>query len=286
MIRFFSFQIFSCLKALYIAVSTGKPTFFLVRIMWSFTPHLLAGLLRIPVFLEINDSPFRTYAMIISPLKRRMIRRIDKLSYALSDHLFPVTRKIADDLNRMKGIPVAKMTVMPSGTNTDLFRPLDRKACCNTLGMSEDRLYIGFIGTFFRYQGIDTLIDCAPDIISRIENVRFLLVGDGPMRSRWENMIHASSLDKHFILPGFVPYESVPIYCGVMDICVAPLNSEAGESSAVKIFDYLACEKPVVMSNIQGTGKAFQNSGAVLLVPPEDPHALAEALTCLVADKA
>ena len=284
-IRFLSFQILSQFKALTIIASTGKPAFFLVRIMWSFAPHLLAKLLQIPIFLEINDSPFRAYAMTASPLKRNLIHCIDRITYRLSDHLFPVTQKIANDLHQQEGVPVGNITVLPSGTNTDLFRPLDRKACCKELGLPEGFLYIGFVGTFFRYQGIDALIACAPDLIAKNQKVRFLMVGDGPMRSEWETLIHTAQLDDYFILTGFLPYNRVPVYCGVMDICVAPLRTEAGESSAVKIFDYLACGKPVVMSDIGGSADPFLKSGAALAFPAENSEALADALASLIENE-
>jgi glycosyltransferase involved in cell wall biosynthesis len=62
------------------------------------------------------------------------------------------------------------------------------------------------------------------------------------------------------------------------------LLTEAGESSAVKLFDYLSCGKPVVMSDVGGTGKDFLASEAVILVKPEDPILLADAVNKLLSD--
>jgi glycosyltransferase involved in cell wall biosynthesis len=281
-VRFVSFQVLSLIQALNVMITKGKPTLFLVRTMWSFLPSLLGRMLHIPVLLEVNDSPHRAYGMTASILKRTLIHLIDRLTYALSDHLLPVTQKIADDIQHIDGISRQRMTVLPSGTNTDLFKPLDRTTCCRELDLPTDDLYIGFIGTFFAYQGIDTLIACAAALIAKYEHVRFLIVGDGPMSATWLGMIEAAKLQHYFIFPGLIPYEQVPLYIGAMDICVAPLNSEAGESSAVKIFDYLSCGKPVIMTDIRGTGKSFLNSGAVLLVPPEDCRVLAQSLSLLI----
>jgi len=284
-LRFISFQVFAFLWALRVALRKDHPDIIYVRIMWSFIPMILAKMFSIPAILEVNDSPHgRTYPMT-PPIKRMIVRTIDRITYALSDHIMPVTTTTADDLHRIEHIPLDKITVLPSGTNTDLFRPLDRSECCKELGLPPENIYIGFIGTFFHHQGIDTLIASAPSLVSENVLVRFLIVGDGPMMGTWKSLVNKANLESDFIFPGFVPYERVPVYCGAMDICVAPLHEEAGESTCVKIFDYLACEKPAVISNIKGTGQEFLDSGAVVLFPPGDSSSLTRACLSLIDDK-
>jgi len=100
----------------------GRPDIIYVRIMWSFIPMLLGRLFSIPVILEVNDSPHRAYKGINNRLKRQLIRLIDRISYNLSDHILPVTQGIAENLHSIEGVPLDKLPVLPSGTNTDLFR--------------------------------------------------------------------------------------------------------------------------------------------------------------------
>jgi len=284
-LRFISFQVFAFLWALRIALRKDHPDIIYVRIMWSFIPMLLGKCLSTPVMLEINDSPQRAYASIKNLFKRTVVHIIDKISFHLSDHILPVTQKIAENMHTLEGIPWRKLTVLPSGTNIDLFHPMDKRQCCLKLGFDESLTYIGFIGTFFRHQGIDTLIASAPSLVSEKALVRFLIVGDGPMMDTWKSLVNKANLESYFIFPGFVPYERVPVYCGAMDICVAPLHEEAGESTCVKIFDYLACEKPAVISNIKGTGQEFLDSGAVVLFPPGDSSSLTRACLSLIDGK-
>ena len=282
LLRFISFQIMACLMALISLVQKGRPDVFYVRIMWSFLPMLLAKFFSIPVILEVNDSPHRGYDNIIHSVKRRFVHLTDRISYRLSDHVLPVTQKIASDLHHIDDLSWKRMTVFQSGANTDLFRPLRKSLCCQSLGLDCKKKYVGFIGTFFRHQGIDILIDSAPEIIEACPDVLFLLVGDGPQRKTWENRANQMDLQDRFIFTGHIAYKDVPCYCGVMNVCVSPLLQEARESSAVKIFDYLACGKPVVLSDISDTGKQFLASEAVLLVKPEDPAELAQAIITLL----
>jgi len=273
-VRFLSFQLLSFILSLVLVARNGKPDIIYVRIMLSFIPMLLGKLFRVPVILEVNDSPHRAYAGIKFNFKKKIAHLIHKISYRLCDHILPVTEKIAKDLQSVDDIPCDSMTVLPSGTNTELFRPLVKSSCHEKIGFDPTKVYVGFIGTFFQYQGIDILIDSAPSIIREFSDARFLLVGDGPMRATWERKSVKNGLSPYFIFTGLVPYKDIPLYCGIMDVCVSPLLNEARESSAVKIFDYLACGKPVVISDIEGTGRHFLASEAVILVKPEDPSEL------------
>jgi glycosyltransferase involved in cell wall biosynthesis len=284
-VRFLSFQVLASLWALRVALSKGRPDVIYVRIMWSFVPMLLGKLFSIPIVLEINDSPHRAYAAIKNPFKRSIVHLIDRISFYLSDHILPVTNKIAENIHTLEKIPWGKLTVVPSGTNIDLFHPMDKRLCCRKLGFDESLIYVGFIGTFFRHQGIDTLIDAAPLITTKFSKVRFLVVGDGPMWEAWNQKVKDNKLSPYFIFPGNVPYEEVPSYCGVMDVCVAPFLKEAVERSPVKIFDYLACEKPVVATDVGETSGFFSDSGAVLIVSPEDTVSLAQGICYLVKNE-
>lgn len=283
-LRFVSFQVLAFLLSILFMVQKGRPDIIYVRIMWSFMPMFLGKLFHIPVMLEVNDSPHRAYANIQHSLKRKMVYLIDRISYRLSDHVLPVTLKIAEDLHRIDGLSWNCMTVLPSGSNTDLFRPMDKSSCCKRLKFDPTKKYVGFIGTFLHHQGLDVLIDSAPLIIQQRSDVSFLLVGDGQMRTKWERRVNEMGLKNHFIFTGHVPYEDVPYYCGIMDVCVAPFLNEAGESSPVKVFDYLACGKPVVMSNVAEAGKIFEDSGAVRLIPVEDEVSLSQSILQLLED--
>ena len=86
---------------------------------------------------------------------------------------------------RRCGIPLKKTAVIERGSNVDLFRPEDPKVCRERLELDPTGYYVGFMGTFFRYQGIDILIEAAPWILKRFPDARFLIVGDGVMKRPW-----------------------------------------------------------------------------------------------------
>ena len=80
-----------------------------------------------------------------------------------------------------------------------------------------------------------------------------------------------------------MPYASAPAYFNAMDVVVAPFTAHRGETSPFKVLDALACARPVVASDLPSV-RPLLESGALSLVPPDDPAALAEAVAGLLAD--
>jgi len=174
---------------------------------------------------------------------------------------------------------------LPSGTDTQLFRPLSKEKCCTRLGFNPSLFYVGFVGSFLSHQGIDTLIESAPRILKKCTNTRFLLVGDGPMMDTWKKKVNQRELGWAFLFPGHVRYKKVPEYIGVMDICVAPHRKDTNQASPVKIFDYMACGKPIVASDIEVVREITDNARCAVLVSPDHPEQLAQTILSLIGDK-
>jgi glycosyltransferase involved in cell wall biosynthesis len=174
---------------------------------------------------------------------------------------------------------------MPSGANTKLFRPFDKIDCRNLLNLNVEAKYVGFIGTLLSYQGIDILIDAAPKILKKEPRTIFFIIGEGPMKTIWKQRTEKIGLNEAFVFLGQIDYENVPRWIGAMDICVAPFLREAGLRSPVKIFDYMACGRPVVASKIPGTTDIFAGSGAIKLVKPQKSELLADAIIELIGSE-
>jgi glycosyltransferase involved in cell wall biosynthesis len=261
-----------------------KPALFYVRQMNSFAPMAIAKLLRTPSFFEIPNDPYLAYQGK-SKIRLSLERIIDKYSMILSDRVVVLSEWSKLRLNRFGGISLSKVIVLPSGTDTRVFKPLPKKECCTKLGLDPSLLYVGFVGTFFFHQGIDTLIESAPNILKEFPNARFLLVGDGPMMSSWQEKVNRRGLAWAFFFPGHVSYRKVPEYIGAMDICVAPHRRDTNQASPVKIFDYMACGKPIVVSDIEVTREIVGNSRFALLVSPERPDHLSQAIIDLIKEQ-
>jgi len=277
---------FHFLSSMYLLKTLRSNADFLyVRQLNSFFPLLISKLYNIPSFFEIPNDPYIAYQSG-SKMRRFFERTMDKLSMALSNKIVVLSEWSKKRLNQLGGVRLSKIIVLPSGTDTDLFKPLQKDACCKKVGIDPSLYYIGFVGTFFIHQGIDVLIDAAPVILEKFSNVRFLLVGDGPMMDAWKTKVNQKGLQDVFVFTGQVPYKEVPEYIGAMDICVAPHLKESNQASPVKIFDYMACGRAIVASDIEVVREIVGDSKCALLVYPGYADDLTRGIILLLQGKA
>src|SRR5437899_3586545 len=264
-----------------------RPDCIYTRPQHSPLPVMLARLLRVPLVVEINGDSHHHYLTLgASRWRLAFVDTMDRFLARRADLVIPITAGLARMLEERHGVPPARMRIIASGSDPGLFRPLDAATCRRKLGLDVDAPWVGFVGSFFRYQGIDTLIDAAPAVLRACPRARFLLIGDGVMRQEWSRRVEASGLGSAFHFTGQVPYADVPTYIGALNLCVAPFLGTRGETSPLKIFDYLACGRPVVTSRIDAVEDIIASCEAVIPVPPEDAEALARAILQVLADPA
>ena len=94
-------------------------------------------------------------------------------------------------------------------------------------------------------------------------------------------MIQAMGVMDHFLFAGAVPQDKVVFFINAMDVCVAPFTRKRNERiglSPLKIYDYLACGKPIVASDINGVGDLLQENEIGIAIRPEDPASLARGV--------
>jgi len=289
LIRYLTFSIFLVFKFISETRKT-RPNVIYSRRMNSILPALFARYIHALFFYEVNDDP---YGKIVKPSKRivdwmrsAVQRTQDDINLRLSSHAFIITEEIAAKINqRIRAIIPQNITILPSGSNTNLFSPKPVRAARQKLKLDVDEIIIGFVGTLLRHQGIHVLIDAFPMILKKYPSSVCLIIGEGPMKEEWMACVRKASLDKHFRFLGQIDYPQLPDWINAMDVCVAPYLKSAGLRSPVKVFDYMACGKPVVASRIPGTTTLFENSSVAVLVEPEDPKCLAGAVVQLLLDK-
>jgi glycosyltransferase involved in cell wall biosynthesis len=286
LVRFISFNGF---LAVYLIVHLArvKADVFYIRRMASPLPALIGKLAGAGVGYEVNDNPFdgqyQEGSRLVFRLRRQVAALMDRLNMCLADKSFVISDAVLQAIRSRSGRRRAgRLVLLPSGANTELFQPADITACREKLNLSVSVRHVGFAGTLLRHQGVDVLIDAALKVTAVLPRSRFVIIGEGPMKPFLLKRVSDLGLDRHFVFTGQVAYERLPDWIGAMDICVAPYRRSAGLRSPVKMFDYLACARPVVASRIDGTTDLFEASAAVMLVAPEDPDALAKGLIGLL----
>jgi len=183
--------------------------------------------------------------------------------------------------------------IIPNGIDPEIFRPIPQVEARQKLGLPTDGLYVVYAGSLHVWQGVDVLLHAFARLVKKFPNCRLLIVGgqDEPNKDAYKRLAHELRITDHAIFVPFVPYEQSALYIAAADVCVAPyvpIVCEIGGGSPLKLYAYLSCGRPVVLSDLGEFVDAdlVRVSGAGLLVPPGDPEALAEAIGQLLSNPA
>jgi glycosyltransferase involved in cell wall biosynthesis len=147
------------------------------------------------------------------------------------------------------------------------------------LGIAPDDFVIGKIARLFKLKGHDDLFDVAPELVRRHPPTKFLLVGDGEWRARFERKARALGLEKQFVFAGLISPDEVPRYVGVMD-ALAHLSLREGLPRALP--QALAAGKPVVAYDCDGAREVCLDDQTGFLLRPGDTHGLADKLSRII----
>jgi glycosyltransferase involved in cell wall biosynthesis len=149
------------------------------------------------------------------------------------------------------------------------------------LGLSPDDFVVGKIARLFKLKGHDDLFAIAPELVSKCPRMKFLLVGDGPWRDRFQRLAAGLCLRQHFILTGLVPPKEIPDLIGIMD---AVIHLSLREGLPRSLPQALAAARPVVAYDCDGAREVCIDNETGFLVPARDTKLLTERLLQLARD--
>jgi glycosyltransferase involved in cell wall biosynthesis len=150
-------------------------------------------------------------------------------------------------------------------------------------GIRPDDIVIGKIARLFKLKGHDDLFAAAGEIVNRCPKARFLLIGDGAWRDRFEHRARELGLNQQFVLVGLVPPSQVPALIGIMDLLVH-LSQREGLARALP--QALAAAKPVVAYDSDGSNEVCLDGQTGFLVQPGNLRQLTDRILRLASDPA
>ena len=187
-----------------------------------------------------------------------------------------------------RGVAADKIVVSPNGVDLTVFgEPAPRdEALARDLGL-EDAETIGFIGSFYDYEGLDDLIAAMPVLVAARPKVRLLLVGGGPMEAALRAQAAASPVASAIRFVGRVPHTDVERYYALIDVLAYPRKHMRLTDlvTPLKPLEAMAQGKLVAASDVGGHRELIRDGDTGTLFRPDDPAAIATALTGLLADR-
>ncbi len=181
-----------------------------------------------------------------------------------------------------RGFPAERTVVVPNGIDTARFRPdaEARHRVRSQWGVSEEETVIGLVARIDPAKGHDTYLEAAAMVAGRRPDVRFVCVGDGPAAERWslESLGRELGLGPRLVWTG-LRADVAGVY-NALDVATMPSAFSEGFPNVVG--EAMACGTPCVVTDVGDAARVVGPTGVV--VPPDDPKALAEGWLTLLAE--
>lgn len=225
------------------------PTNGLQTVFWS-------KVYKIPLLFRLLDV---LHQLVPNKLLKLPTFLLEKAVYRFADELVAITPKLTEYAVKMGANPKTT-SYLPSGSDIDLFYPQKKDPeLMKKYGLTDKDLILLFAGNLYNFSGLDKIIKELPKYLKKLPNLKILIAGRGPQMEELESLIRKNNLQKKVILTGFINYEILPKYINLGDICINPfeINPVTDIIFPGKIYQYLACEKPVIATKLKGVVDIF-----------------------------
>jgi glycosyltransferase involved in cell wall biosynthesis len=260
---------------------TSPPIFVTIPAMW------LARLRRARLVLDLRDlwpdeivacggaSQGSFPVRVISAIERQIYRAADRICCTTTSFIETIVER---------GVAREKTVLIPNGADVELFRPRSSETSSADEYSIGDRFVVMYSGVLGIKHGLEVILDTAR-LLRDQKNIVFLLLGSGARRHALSEHAEKTGLN-NVIFAGERPVTEIPDLLARADVCLSALLPDPylQKIITVKVFEYLACERPVVGAVAGETAAVIQNSGGGIVVPPNDAQAMADALLTLYRD--
>jgi len=248
----------------------------------------VARKLGIPVVYEIRafweDAAVDHGTTNEGSLRYRITRGLETLAIRQVDHVFTICDGLRADIVA-RGIPAGKVTVIPNAVDIDSFNlaKLPVPALQQKWGLT-GKTVIGFIGSFYAYEGLDLLLEALPAIIERKPDIRVLLVGGGPQDTNLRQQAEKAGLKDVVIFTGRVPHQDVSRYYDLINVLAYPRYPIRLTElvTPLKPLEAMAQGQLFVASDVGGHKELIEHDKTGILFKAGDRQALAQAILKLL----
>ncbi len=221
-------------------------------------------------------------------LKYRLTRALETMAVRRAD----AVGVICDGLRQeflSRGVPAAKLFSIPNAVDPDHFAFAQAKnsALLDKLQLQGADV-IGFLGSFYDYEGLDVLIAALPQLRAKRSNAKLLLVGGGPMEAALKAQIAKLGLGDHVRMVGRVPHGEVDQYYALCDVLVFPRKRTRVTElvTPLKPLEAYAQGKLVAASDVGGHKELIRDGETGVLFRADDPTDLARCVSHLLDNQA
>lgn len=196
---------------------------------------------------------------------------------------FIISSSLARNYLISLGVPEHKISKIPLGVDTNVFRPLSsaRRFYKEKLGL-DGRQVVLYVGRLMQRKGVHVLIRAFKRVISTCPDVELVIVGDGPDATELKKLSETLGLKKKTLFLGFIPHGKLPPIYTISDVFVLPTLDI--ETFGMVIIEAMSTGVPVVATNIGGP-KEIVNEKCGFLIQPNNPIQLSDKLLMILSQQ-
>jgi len=247
--------------------------------------------LKMPYVLFVEADEILEHDYMEEPLTgllRRSAGRQFRYNLKTADRVICVSHQLKSHLVKKWGIDDQKIVVLPNGVAVEKFQP-DFEAgrqVRESLGMEDNPLVL-FVGNFYEWHDVGTLLESFPRILDVYPQTRLILVGDGTLRESMEQLSIDLGVSHAVHFTGLIPHVKVPEYMASADVAVVPYPkmNHSNWLSPLKLFEYMASAKAIVASEVGQVKDIIQHEANGLLVTAGDVQGMSKSVIRLIEDK-
>ncbi len=211
---------------------------------------------------------------------------LENLALKRADMCFPISEALKEEIIS-RGINPDKIVVAPNGVDTRKFTPGPASdELVDALGL-RGKFVMGYIGTFFHYEGLDLLLEAFEILASNFPSLTLMLVGDGELMPKLKEFARRSAYSNRIIFTGRIKNDLIAAYYKLFDLLVLPRRNarEANLVTPLKPLEIMSMAKPLVASDVGGHKEIVIDSVNGVLFPYEKIDGLVEKCETLISDE-
>lgn len=220
-------------------------------------------------------------------LRYRLSQWLEKKALRSADYVVTICEGLANRV-RSWGIPANNITIVANAVDTSQFPvPAAKPEQLLQQWQLHGKTVLGFLGSFYRYEGLHLLLDALPSLIKDFPDLRLLLAGGGPQEEALKQQCHQLGLDNYVLFTGRIPHKQISDYYALVDIFVYPREAIPLTEivTPLKPLEAMAQQGLVVASDIGGHRELIKHNETGILFTPDNPQALATVLHQLLTQQ-
>jgi len=236
---------------------------------------VIGKILKIPVIVHARGTDMHTYA-----IRGRWLRALTGCILRNADSLIATSKEIRAIMTDAFDIPSEKISVIPTGIDTDLFCPSIANES-NSVSFRSAKTDILYVGALNQMKGVWDLLKAVEKLFPRYPNLYLTMVGEGPLTGEIQRWAGRLAFEKRVRLAGPVPPERVSELLQISHIFVLPSHREGTPNS---LLEAMACGIPCVATRVGDVPSIVRDGKDGLLVRPGAPAELGLKIRLLLED--